>query len=229
MKKLVLSGALVFLASFLFAQRIENFKLTGADYPEFISKTQYTFPVYTKAQIAFKSGNVGSVRINYNNYLQAMKYISGLDTLEIANPEDISYIAVGQDTLFYDHAYLHWIASSASVRIAAKVTYKENERALVGAFGSSSPAQNIMAHTKILHDGILNSELALNETVTITKETTYYINAKGDKKQQFLQATANNIGRLFPKKKVDDFIKENKLNLNREEDLVDLVIYISKN
>ena len=172
---------------------------------------------------------MASARVNYNNFLQVMKYIDEKgDTLEIANADDINYIAAGADTIFYDDGYYEWVATSGTARLAVKHTYKEGPKALVGAFGTSSPAKNLESHTKILNDGASSKDLSPDEVVTFSKETTFYISSINGKRNNFVVASKKNIDNLFPKKKVEDFIKENKLNLNKEEDLIDLMVYISK-
>jgi hypothetical protein len=228
-KTLCILGILVIGIVYVSAQSTETIKITGAEYPEFLAKKQYKYPAYTRAKIAFKNGDMASARINYNNFLHIMKYIDEKgDTLEIANPDDINYLAVGVDTIFYDKVYYDWVASSATARLVIRHTYKESVRELIGAFGTTSPAKNIESHTKILNDGVSSNDLSRDEEVTISKETTYYISPINGTKNNFVVATKNNINKLFPKKNVEKFVKENKLNLNKEEDLIDLMVYISK-
>src|SRR4029078_5341769 len=128
---------LILFTNSLFAQK-ETFKITGADYPDFIAKNQYRYPAYTRAKIFLKNGEEAAARINYNNFLQTVKFISGTDTLEIANQDDINCIVVGADSIFCDKNYYQWIASSSVARLAVIHTYKEGERSLIGAFGTSS-------------------------------------------------------------------------------------------
>jgi hypothetical protein len=230
MKKAFLVTCMFVLSlSFSYAQNTEYIKFTGQDYSHFVAKNEFKYPVFTKASIAFTDGNVASARINYNNFTQKMFYIDEKkDTLEIANPQDISYIAIGEDSIFHDNGYYQWVASSGSARLAVKLKYKEAFRALVGAFGSASPARHVVSHDKVFVDGISTQPLSANEEITIAKEITYYISPINDKKNNFVLATKKNIDKLFPKKKVEDFIKDNKLNLNKEADLIDLMVHISK-
>lgn len=229
-KALIITCTLILSLSFLYAQKTETMKVSGSDYPDFLAKNEYKYPVYTKAQIAFKNGVMASARINYNNFKQSMKYIGEKgDTLEIANPEDINYIAIGADSLFYhEGAYYQWVASSATARLVAIHKFKEGPRALVGAFGIASPAKHVESRDAMLNDnGVSTRQLGKNEEVTIIKETTYYISPLKDN-TRFVAANKKNLDRLFPKKNVEDFIKENKINLNKEEHLIDLMVHLSK-
>ena len=230
MKKLLFLTVTFFITlSCLWAQKTETIKVSGEEYPAFIANAQYKYPAYKKAKIVFKNGDIASARLNYDYFNQTMKYIGEKgDTLIIANEEDLHHISIGTDSFFYDNGYYEWIASSATARLAVKRVYKEGPRVLVGAFGTTSPAKNIESHTKILTEHADSKELSQNEVVTISKETTYYISPINDTKNNFVTATRSNINRLFPKKNVEDFIKDNRLNLNKEEDLIDLMVYISK-
>lgn len=209
-------------------QKIETIKITGAEYPEFINKYEYKFPAYTRAKIALKNGDIAYARINYNNFFNTLKYIDGKgDTMEIANAEEIAYINAGLDTLFYENGYYEWVASSGLARLVVRRAYKEGPRALVGAFGTASPAQNVVTAPRVSIDGLASHKLNPNEQIAIIKETTFYINNLNNPKIGFVLATKKNIDKLFPKLKVQDFIDENKLNLNKEEDLIDVMVYIS--
>jgi hypothetical protein len=44
----------------------------------------------------------------------------------------------------------------------------------------------------------------------------------------FVEATKKNISKIFPSKNIDSYIAENKLNLTREKDLIDLFVYVNK-
>lgn len=228
-RSFIFTFALLFCVSSLFAQMVENIKISGRDYPDFVKKNQYKYPTYTRASIVFNSGEKASARINYNNFSQVMTYINANnDTLEIANAGDIDFISVGTDSIFYDNGYYNWVASSATARLAMKHKYKEVNRALVGAFGTASPAKSIQSHQAIENAGSASVQISANEEITIAIETIYYISNLNSSNKSFVVATKKNIDKLFPKKKVEDFIKENKLNLNKEVDLIDLMVYISK-
>ena len=67
--------------------------------------------------------------------------------------------------------------------------------------------------------------MALNEEFVFSKETTYYISSV---KGHFVEANKKNISKLFPRRNIEGYIKENKLNLNKEKDLIDVFVYANK-
>jgi hypothetical protein len=227
MKTLLIIACFLFTLQCSFAQKTDYLKVKGIEYKEFMLANQYKYPEYKRAKIYFKNGDMASARMNYDYINQLMKYIGEKnDTLVIANEKDLDYIAIGTDSFFYDNGYYEWVASSGKARLACRKTLKEGPRALIGAFGTSSPAKNIESKSKILQES--SYELSPNEEVTFTRETTYYISQVGGSKARFELANKNNFDKLFPKKKVSDFIKENNLNLYKEQDLIDVMVYIAK-
>lgn len=225
MKKLLtIACAFFFCLPSLSAQKIETIRLKGNEAADFITKAEYKFPTFTRAKVFLKDGEIASARLNFDYFSQVMKYIDEKgDTLAIANEDDINYISSAIDTFFYQNKYYEWIASSASARLAVRRTYKLLDREKVGAYGTSSPAHNVESHSAIL--GITKLDLDINEELVFSKETTYYISST---KGHFVEANKKNISKLFPRRGIEDYINQNKLNLNKEKDLIDVFVYANK-
>ena len=185
-------------------------------------------PPYTKAKVFFKDGGIASSRFNYDYFSQEMKYIGEKgDTLVIADEDDINFITVGTDTFFYNKGYYEWIASSGIARLAVKHTFKLVGRQSVGPLGISSASTGTEKIGRVYGNG-RPYDLLPNEELVFSKETTFYISPTKGKKNDFVIANKNNIDKLFPKINIEEFIKHNKINLNKEEDLLSLIVYISK-
>lgn len=209
-----------------FSQKVERITVKSVELLSFYDKTEYKYPAFTRASIYFTNGESARGRLNFNYFDQTMRYINERgDTLSIAN-EDVSLISFGVDSFFYDNGFYEWAATSSKVRLAEKHIYKLLERKPIGAFETSSPAKHIERVDWIL--GVTKYDLNPNEELVFSRETTYYISPIKELKNNFVVANKKNLNALFPKLDVDDFIKEHKLNLNKEEDLVDVFIYVSK-
>jgi hypothetical protein len=230
MKKFTSFAVAFLLCSVSFSQNVERITIKGEELNEFYDKEQYKYPQFISSHIYLKNGDTAVGKLNYNFFDQTMRYINGKkDTVVIANEKDISYITVKSDTFFYDNGFYEWGASSGKARLAVKHIYRLVERKTIGAFGTSSPAKNIQNIDKIL--GASSYNLGQNEELVFAKETTYYISLIKGLKNDFVQVNKKNLSDLdemFPKKNVEDFVKENKLNLNKEEDVLDLFIYLNQ-
>ena len=219
----------IFFAIFLFnfavsAQKTETIRVKGNEAAAFIAKSEYKFPTFTRAKIYLKNGEIASARINYDYFDQTMKYLGGKgDTLIISNIDDIKNISTDLDTFFCENKYYEWIASSTKARLAMRRTFKFLDSEKVGAYGTSSPTHNIQSQNAIL--GVTHLNLDLNEELSFSKETTYYISPING---HFVEANKKNISKLFPHKNISDYISEKKLNLTKVEDLVDVFVFANQ-
>jgi hypothetical protein len=230
MKK-VLFIILFFLISFFnsLGQKTETITVKGLDIDNFIAQTGYKYPSYSRAKVFLKDGDIASGRFNFDYFSQEMKYIGEKgDTLAIANAHDINFVAIGTDSFFYNKGYYEWIASSGIARLAVKHIFKLVERQNVGPFGISSSSTGVQKIGRVFGNGKPYDFLP-NEELVFSKETTFYISPTKGKKNDFVVANKNNIDKLFPKINIEKFIKENKLNLNKVEDLLSVMVYISNN
>ncbi|MBC7867722.1 MAG: hypothetical protein H7X88_09320 [Gloeobacteraceae cyanobacterium ES-bin-316] len=223
MKAFIFLSVLLNCSTGLVAQTKETIILKGADAIEFIEKSEYRFPEFTRGKVYLKNGEVASAKLNFDYFKDAMKYIDQKgDTLLIANLEDIKFISIGLDSFFIDGKFFEWMATSATTRLSVRRTLKLAQSQLTGAYGTTSAAHNVESRASILETN--SYKLDLNQQLEFVKETAFYISSvKGD----FMPANKKNISRLFPDKKIDEFVKENKLNLNKEKDLLDLFVFAS--
>ncbi len=229
MKKL-LFAAVMCLPLFSFSQNVERVTINGSEVQDFIKKEQYKYPEFISSRIYLKNGDTAIGRLNFNFFDQTIRYINEKkDTVAIKNESDVSYITIKSDTFFYDNGFYEWGATSAVARLAVKHVYKQGEVRQIGAFGTASPAKNVQTIDRIL--GSTWVPLSSNEELVFNRETTYYISLLKGLQNDFVQVNKKNINRLqdlFPKKDVAGFIKENKSDLNKEEDVLDLFIYLSR-
>ncbi|MDB5199619.1 MAG: hypothetical protein JWO92_1582 [Chitinophagaceae bacterium] len=210
-----------------FAQNVENITIKGSEFISFYEKNEYKYPSFTLGDVYFANGDSARGNLNFNYFDQSMRFINKQgDTLAIAGESKVSLITFGKDTFFYDNGFYEWLATAAKVRLVAKYTFKLAERRAVGPYGTSLSTASIETVDKIVGSNILQ-DLMRNEVLVFTKQTTYFISPVKGLKNNFVAANKNNLTDLFPKKHVDDFIKQNKLNLNKEKDLLEVFIYVS--
>ena len=222
MKIYITFAALFFLGqASVLAQSVETIRVKGNKALEFFDKNQYKFPGFSKGKVYLKDGEVASARLNFDYFSIAVKYIDEKgDSVLIGNADDVNFISTSLDTFFYDAQYYEWVATSARARLAVRRTLKLVQTEKVGAYGISSPTQNIVTQGLLL--GATNYQLDANEEYVFSKETTYYISGM---KGRFVEANKKNISKMFPKKDIEQYIKDNGLNLNKEKDLMDVFVF----
>lgn len=220
---LFIAYALLIVTINSFAQTSKEIRIKGGEVSDFIAKEQYKYPIFMRSRVYLNNGDSAGGMFNYNYFLQAMQFIDQKgDTLVISNEKDIKYIKTGTDTFFYDNGYYEWVASSATARLALKRSLKSVDAQKLGAFGIPTATNRIQSQDEIRSFYI--QKLDIMEEIVFTKVNSYYVSGI---KNHFVEANKKNISKLFPKKDIDNYIKDNKLNLTKEEDLVQLFVFVN--
>lgn len=216
---------LLYSSGFIYAQTItEIISVNSGDLDNFLAKSIHKFPVFTRAHVHLKNGEEAVGRFNYDYFLDNFMYINEKnDTVALANVDDVDYVSFPLDSFFYDKKFYQWVASSSLATLAVRYTYKLMRTDNAGAYGIATPTQRVESHSTLL--GATRYELEGNKQLTFEKTTTYYIRKNNGK---FVTATLHNFDRIFPHKDLEDYMKENKLNLKKQSDILDLFVYANR-
>lgn len=227
MKKIIcmIYAGFVFSAG-LSAQTTETIRLKGQEAQDFIAKEEFRYPEFRTGRVYFNNGDSAGATFNYNFLVEKMLFINTKgDTVEMVNENTISHITVGKDTYYYyANDYYQQLPGSGTCRLVIKQKLKIVGDELVGAYGVASPTNKIYAV-----DGFMDMhthKLSLNEEMTFAKQKTFFLmDAKGN----FVTANEKNFAKLFPAKKQagKNYIAQNKLNLDDEEDLEKLCVFLN--
>jgi hypothetical protein len=228
MKKLLFSVGIIFFTITSTAQEVETIVVNGAEVTDFIAKQGYKYPVFQKGRVYFVNSDSGGGKLNLNYLLQTMQFLNPVgDTLVMDNETSIKYMTIGTDSFFYDEGFLEKITSAANVSLLKKSSLTLNgDPQLLGAFGK--PALT----TAVISQDVLRSEqstftLNRNQEYRFTRRTAFYLNA-GNK--GFVELNKKNIERLFSNKAgaIDNFIRQQNINLKKEADVLRLFAFISQ-
>lgn len=221
MKKIFFLSFAVFFAAAVFGQSSEIISVKGKDARDFLSAQTYKYPNFIQSKIFFKKGENALAKVNYNYILGGIQYINEhKDTVLLDNVDDLNYIAIATDTFFYDNGYLEWMASSPKNKLARRISLTILGAQSIGAYGTSVNTNKVETVTNLYTN--TTSDLDVNEEVKFKKSVVYFIKgAKGD----FMPASKGNFEDVFPKVDIVGYVKENKLNLKKEQDVVDLYLY----
>jgi hypothetical protein len=116
------------------------------------------------------------------------------------------------------------MATSPKGRLLSRTTLTVLGSAPIGAYGVANETTKVQSIDEIHTNTTLG--LDINEEQKIKRKKTYYIYKN---KNDLEVATKSNFSSLFPKVDVDEYVKVNKLNLKKEEDVVDLFYYVNGN
>jgi hypothetical protein len=186
-------------------------------------KERYRFPEFITGRIQFKTGIYSEAKLNYNLLNSEMEYIKNRDTLAIANSKNISYIAVAQDTFYYDRGYLEQISGGA-VKVALKQYIRLKETVHKDSYGTSSSGSATTTYGSLPSQGNYY-KLVANEDLVFQRTLEYYIS---DSSGGFVPYNKKNVLQLYPQKKdqIKAYLKTNKVDFDSRDDLIRLAGFL---
>ncbi|MEI6050171.1 MAG: hypothetical protein WCS03_14805 [Bacteroidota bacterium] len=186
---------------------------------------RYRYPEFITGKILFKNGNSNTNRLNYNFLLDEMEFIQSQDTLSIAKKKDIRFIAVAQDTFFFDNGYLEQICGGpVSVGLRQRIKLKQVLKK--DSYGVSSSGSATSSYNSLPADGNFY-KLSANEDMVFQKTKDYYLATKSS---GFIQFRKKTVLQLFPEKEaaIKDYLKSNKINFDSKDDLLKLAEFLQR-
>ncbi|MEP7372214.1 MAG: hypothetical protein ABI675_02425 [Chitinophagaceae bacterium] len=178
----------------------------------------WLYPSFEEAGVTFKTGVSVKYKLNFNTFLCMMEFIDpNGDTLEISNPENIDSIQVHTSTFFFKDDYFQIIAAVDSLRLVVS-RQARFEGVRLGAMGL--PARNVSINDYITYSNSYKKvfQATVNEDLYVHLKTEYFLI---DRNGEYMKASKNNFLDLFNdnKKEIQNYLKLNKINFNRQGDL----------
>ncbi len=187
----------------------------------------YKYPRFTQGIVYFRYNSISHALLDLNLYTGEMEFITPEgDTLAIANPETVKYITIQSDTFYFDKVYIELLHGNSEAKLGQIQTIKLSDIKREGGYGQ-------MLSTAAVNTS--NSYYSNNQTYKLTektqlalhKQTVFFI---GDSFNHFLPYNKKNVYKMFNTKEsaVNSFVKENKIQFDKRDDLVKLVDFIGK-
>lgn len=212
-------SAVIFFQSFSAGAQAHDRKIIHAN-DNLSDYFTYRFPSFEEATILFKNGGSLLYKMNFNMLLCTMQFIDPKgDTLEISKPEDIDSIRLNNSTFFFRDGYFEIIAAVDSVKlvVSRKASF---EPVKIGAMGL--PSRNAGIDNYVSYNSNDKNmkviQLSVNQDVYVHEKTAYFLISN---KGEFIKATKTNFLKIFndDKKRIENFLKLNKPNFNKQNDL----------
>lgn len=189
----------------------------------------YYYPQFTKGEVFFKSGTKATAKVNYSRLFDQILFIDSKgDTLALAEERTIKFIAVNQDTFYYDEGFVRIIADNTYVKLADKQVWVVTDVRKPGPHNTSTSTTGVTSVRSFRqgNDAVRNP-LKLDEDIVLRREIQYYF---GDEYNHFIRASKKGLFELFNKKQrsIENYLKENKVNFDKKDDIEKLFHFISK-
>lgn len=186
---------------------------------------KFHYPNFTQGSVFFRDGTQSNALLDYDLLTGEMQFIAPKgDTLALSNEVTIKYIVIGIDSFFYDKVYLQLVTGNPTAKLAKKEILGIGDLKKAGGYDQVSSTSAITTVSSMNGNGQATN-LTANVELVILKATTYYI---GDIYNNFLLASKKNVLRLFGNKQkaLEQYLKDNKCNFNKEQDLKTLIAFL---
>jgi len=188
----------------------------------------YHYPQFTNGKVFLRDGTKAAGKMNYNRLYGQILFINPIgDTLALADEKNIKFIVIDRDTFYYDGGYLRLMANSGVVKLTEKQIWVLADIRKIGSHNRPTTTVAVTSFSTYTdgRDAAKSKDLIMNEDVVLRKETQYYF---GDKFNLFVPASKKGLLQLFPKEQqeIDNYLKENKVNFNKKDDVEKLYQFL---
>ena len=190
----------------------------------------YSYPQFTNGKVFFKDGSKAVAKLNYNRLFDQMLFIAPKgDTLALADEKLIKFIAIDRDTFYFDEGYMRLISNEGGIKLTEKQVWVVADIQKMGTHNRPTTTVAITSLSTYTDETAKakSYNLILNEDIILRKETRYYF---GDKYNRFVLADKKRLLIFFHEKQqiIENYIKENKINFDKIDDLEKLARFLSQ-
>ena len=222
---LIISAVLIFVQNVFCQKELMTVKAGDEIRQSVPDSIEYLYPQFVSGLVYFKDGKISRAPLNYNLLLAEMHFLSGSDTLALADENTIKLITVNNDSFYYDKNYLQQIKGDASVKLAKKESIKIADVQKISAYDQPSSTSSMNTINNIYSSAGQVYHLNQRQNLVLVKQTSYYI---GDAYNHFLPASKKTLVKMFGSRQneIETFLNENKIAFNKQEDLEKLVSFL---
>lgn len=186
---------------------------------------QYLFSEFTSCEVLMKGGKINSPVMNYNTVTEKMVFLSNDKYYDMTNPEAVDTVIINDSKFIpVGKAFFEVLVTKP---IALLIQHKGNLMSAgkpVGYGGTSQTAStNYISNIEL--SGI-QTNLVLPKDYIVNPAPVYWIRT-GEKWSDFINE--KQFISLFPDKsaQIKSFIKENRIKIDKPENLIRLVRYVA--
>jgi hypothetical protein len=219
----------VFFCSHLSSQELKTFKVYPGEkvFNAIPPKDRYAYSNFIPGIVNFKNNNLGGGRMNYDALVQGIEFIDANgDTIILDNLETIRNVVMATDTFVVEKVTLRQIALQGNIRLAKSWVIMVSNHQREGAMGQVTDA-SVETFTSLSSSGNALKTMVAKDILTFKEHTTFYF---GNKFGQFKLANKRNLMADFGnhKKEISAYLEGNKVNFLKEQDMRDLLNFLSK-
>lgn len=211
---------LVLFCSSLFGQEIITVKAGSRIIDAFPKKDRYLYPSFSEGIVMFKDNTYTVALMNYDILYGEIGFIQKRDTLQIIGKKDILFVALNQDTFYYDKGFMRQLAGGPQMMLAEHRFVKIVDNQKQGAYGTTSSTSAVSSYNSLPSSGGYYN-LVVNEDLLLKKVTDFYLFTPENgfqlfRRKNFLDAFAGK------EEELKNYMKANPVDYAKREDLIRL-------
>jgi len=222
---------LMLLPVFVIAQEKENAIVnigSGDQFSEKVAENvQYVLPEFKGGVVYFRNGQRSSSQLNYNVYLGEMHFKDKDEVLAFMDLSDIILVVIDSRRFlpFNDKEFCEEVLANDKARLCLRRYGNISEYSKMGAYGMTSSTSSIKSYSSMYGSNNNRTDLKFLGEVKLTVNNMYYFMSDKGKFTQI--RNVKNVTKQFPgnNAKIDAFVKENKTDFKKTEDLKALLEY----
>jgi hypothetical protein len=188
--------------------------------------SHYIFPEFNRGIIKLKTGQVNEMNLNYNSVTEEMVFDSNGRKMAIADPMSIDTITIqGRKFIPFQNIFYEVILESP-VPLLIHHTATVISPGQPSGYGTTSQTSAISQKSSLVASrGIY--EIHLPGEYEVTPEPEFMIKQNS---KIYKVSNSNQVIKYFPEKKeaIKEFVKKNKTNFKKSEDMKKLIDFCNK-
>lgn len=197
---------------------------------EVLQERIFKYPEFLQSTVVFGDGGVLETNMNYNRYFRQLFFINEKkDTLALAHPATYKMFIIGKDSFYFTgKGFCFLLEKYKDVHLAKEEVLSligKEKKGLYGTYSSVSSADSEMTYSNDEQQKI--QWLKIDQNAIYQMEENFLLKDRFD---NFFTADKKNFHNLFrlKQKELKQYLKENKVDYKKKEDLVKLLEFLSK-
>ena len=194
----------------------------------FPPEVRYMYPQFVEGQVVLNNNQISTAMINYNLLRDEIDFIQDNDTVTIVRKRDLKYVITESDTFVYMPAGYMKLIYDQKLKVYCKDKINLKDILKRDGMGAVNRSAGISSFGDNEYRG-LPYDLVVQEDYVYKREVAYYIATPSGALEPFKKTNVLNLFSYnkFHKAEIQKYLKINKINFEKQEDVIKLAEYLS--
>jgi len=186
---------------------------------------RYMYPQFVEGQVVLNNNQISTAMINYNMLQDEIDFIQDNDTTTIVMKRDLKYVIAESDTFVYMPTGYMKLIYDQKLKVYCRDKINLKDILKRDGMGAVNRSAGISSFSDNEYRG-LPYDLVVQEDYVFKREASYLIATPRGTLEPFKKNTILVLFR-YHRTEINRYIKANKINFDKQEDVIKLAKYIS--